>query len=55
MARLTQIMDYLTRKPEDFSLQFVKEHYTHFSIDHDLKTLRRKLCLWRTEIEPTLF
>jgi hypothetical protein len=47
MGRLAQAFDYMNRKPSDFSLDFVKFNYTHFSITPELKKLRRAKLWYR--------
>jgi len=46
MGRATQYFDYLTRKPEDFSLEIV-DRYTHFTISERAKKIRRELKLYK--------
>ena len=41
MGRITQMYDYMNRKPEDFSKELVVGHYTHFTIDYNSKKIRR--------------
>jgi hypothetical protein len=41
--------DYLTRRPEDFSLELVQEYYTHFTIKPRDKKIRRKYKLYLHE------
>lgn len=48
MGRLTQFNDYLHRRPEDFSIDFVVFNYTHFKITPEAKKLRRELKLYET-------
>jgi len=42
MSRLTQIIDYLNIEPNKLNKDYIKENYTHISIDDDLKSIRRK-------------
>jgi len=51
MGKLTQYFDYLNRKPEDFSLDFVKSNYTHIEITPELKKLRKTLKWYKKPIK----
>ena len=42
MGRLTQMIDYLNRDPEDFSKEFVIANYTHFTVTDKAREVRRK-------------
>lgn len=53
MGRATQFFDYLTRQPQDFTLDFVKAHYTHLEITPAIKKIRRKLKLWKGNVPET--
>jgi len=41
MARLTQMMDYLEREADGFSIGFTEHNYTHFRITPKAKKVRR--------------
>lgn len=42
MGRATQFIDYLNRPPEKLNKDFIDGHYTHFTIDDNTKSVRRK-------------
>lgn len=48
MGRLTQIVDYLNRYPEDFYKEIGDMKYTHITIDENMKATRRRLKLYQT-------
>ena len=50
MGTLTQVEDYLRRKPLELTQEFIKENYSHITISPELKKLRRELKLYR-EVE----
>ena len=52
MGRATQIMDYLTRPPEDYDLRFALFHYTHFTITPELQKIRITLKLYNRKKHP---
>jgi hypothetical protein len=42
MSRLRQWFDYVSRDPDQFSIDFVKHNYTHFTITPESRKVRRK-------------
>ena len=43
MSRLTQMIDYINKDPKELDSNYIRAHYTHFSIDKTAKKVRRKL------------
>jgi len=54
MGKLTQYLDYMGRKPEDFSLDFVKFNYNHIEITPELKKIRKREKWYRPLVEKNL-
>ena len=43
MSRLTQMIDYININPKELDSNYIKAHYTHFSIDKTAKKVRRNI------------
>jgi len=43
MSRLTQMIDYINKDPKELDSNYIKAHYTHFTISETAKKVRRKL------------
>lgn len=51
MGRLTEFLDYMSRKSEDFSSDFIKANYTHFTITEEDKEIRKREKWYKDEQE----
>ena len=43
MSRLTQMIDYINKYPKELDSNYIRAHYTHFTINETAKKVRRKL------------
>ena len=43
MSRLTQMIDYINKDPKELDSNYIRAHYTQFSIDKTAKKVRRKM------------